>query len=595
MKRKEDSLIFLLRKLWSNITKNHKVQLFFLLVIMIITSFSELLSMSAVIPFLGVLSSPEKIYNSHYLKPLLIFFAFDSPKDLLLPTTLIFIIAILWNSIMKHTLLWAQSRLSFSIGSDISYKMYFKTLFQPYNIHVSRNSSEIISAISNKSSSVILGILIPFLTILSSIFTFIVIIAALIAVSIKITFIALIIFGTVYLIVIFLTKKSLSQNSYNISIESNKVIKALQEGLGGIRDILIDGTQEIYCKIYKNADLKLRKSQSRVVIIATSPKYGIEAIGLILIAVLAYYLSIKDGLLSAIPTLGILALGAQRILPVMQQIYASWATIKASKASLQDVLVLLNQLMPSYLISNTTNKLFFNKKIELINIDFKYNNDSKYILKKINFSINKGSRVGIIGSTGTGKSTLLDIIMGLLEPTGGDIMIDDMQLNHNNTRSWQSKIAHVPQNIFLSDTTIAENIAFSVPKNEIDFQKLKEASEKAQINNFIESLPEKFNSSVGERGLRLSGGQRQRIGIARALYKKAEVIILDEATSALDYETENEVMTEVEYLQNDLTLIIVAHRLTTIKNCKPIFQLTEDGLFVFEDYNHLVKESNIVL
>ena len=595
MKRKEDSLIFLLRKLWSNITKNHKLKLFILLVIMIISSFSELLSMSAVIPFLGVLSSPEKIYNSQYLKPLLIFFEFNSPKDLLLPTTLFFIIAILLNSIMKHFLLWAQSRLSFSIGSDISYKMYFKTLFQSYNIHVSRNSSEIISAISNKSSSVILGILIPFLTILSSIFTFIVIIAALIVVNFKITFIALIIFGTVYLIVIFLTKKSLSQNSYNISNESNKVIKALQEGLGGIRDILIDGTQEIYCKIYKNADLKLRKSQSRVVIIATSPKYGIEAIGMILIAVLAYSLSIKDGLLSAIPTLGILALGAQRILPVMQQIYASWATIKASKASLKDVLTLLNQSMPLNITSNTTNNLCFNKKIELINISFKYNVDTKYILKKINLSINKGSRVGIIGSTGTGKSTLLDIIMGLLEPTGGDIMIDDVQLNHKNTRSWQSKIAHVPQNIFLSDTTIAENIAFSVPKNEIDFQKLKEASEKAQINSFIESLPEKFYSSVGERGLRLSGGQRQRIGIARALYKKADVIILDEATSALDYETENDVMTEVGYLQNDLTLIIVAHRLTTIKNCKPIFQLTEDGLFVFEDYNHLVKESNIVL
>jgi len=276
--------------------------------------------------------------------------------------------------------------------------------------------------------------------------------------------------------------------------------------------------------------------------------------------------------MKSIPTLGLLAIGAQRMLPALQIAYSSWASIRGEMDSLWDIISFLDQKLPVQTEVTNQSSIPFNECIQLIGIAFRHG-ENPWILREISLRIEKGSRVGFIGVTGSGKSSLLDIIMGLLPATDGQIKIDDELLTSENHRQWHNRIAHVPQNIFLSDTSIEENIAFGIDRQMIDYERVKLAAKQAQIDNFIESLPNRYQTSVGERGIRLSGGQRQRIGIARALYKQADLLILDEATSALDTETEEQVMASIAALNKNLTVLTVAHRLSTLRDCSQIIEL----------------------
>ena len=400
-------------------------------------------------------------------------------------------------------------------------------------------------------------------------------------------------FGLIYVIIITLTRKRQLINSRCMASESTQVIKSLQEGLGGIRDVLIDGSQATYCRIYCQADLPLRRAQGNSLFIGQSPRFGMEALGMMLIAILAYALSRQpDGIVKAIPVLGALALGAQRMLPILQQAYSAWSTIQGSQATLKDALELLDQPLPDYVDKPEAEPLSFREQITLNNLSFRYTEQTPWVLKNLDLTIPKGSRIGFIGVTGSGKSTLLDIVMGLLVPTDGTLKIDGQPVTTANNRAWQSHIAHVPQAIYLADTTIEENIAFGVPKGMIDHVRVKQAARQAQIADIIESWPKKYQTHVGERGIRLSGGQRQRIGIARALYKQADVIIFDEATSALDNETEQAVMQAIESLGKDLTVLIIAHRLTTLHNCTQVVELGNGGIKRIGRYQDIVSKES---
>ena len=398
-------------------------------------------------------------------------------------------------------------------------------------------------------------------------------------------------FGLIYVVIILFTRKRMFNNSKCIAHESTQVIKWLQEGLGGIRDVLIDRSQATYCQIYRNADLLLRRAQRNSSFMNAAPQYGMEALGMMIMAFLAYFLASQpDGIAKAIPVLGALALGAQRLLPGLQRAYGSWSTIQGNQASLQDTLTLLDQPLPDDADQPDPKPIPFSRQIHLKNLSFRYSPETPYVLNNLNLSISKGSRIGFIGLTGSGKSTLLDIVMGLLQPTEGTLNIDGEQIKAINNGAWQAHIAHVPQAIFLADSTIEENIAFGVPKTKIDHKRVQQAAEQAQISDIIETWPKKYHTFVGERGIRLSGGQRQRIGIARALYKRADVIIFDEATSALDNETEQAVMQSIESLGRDLTILIIAHRLTTLKNCDQIVELGDGGIKRIGTYNEIVSK-----
>lgn len=583
------SITTLLKRLWHHISPRRRGQFGLLVVLMLLASFAEILSIGAVLPFLGVLTVPERVFEHAATQSVIHALGLTAPEQLLLPLTIAFGFAVLIAGAMRLLLLWVSTRLSFAIGADLGISIYRRTLYQPYAVHVARNSSEVISGIAGKANGVIHSTVLPALTLISASVMLITILIALLTIEPVIALVAFGGFGLIYVFIIRLTRKKLLTDSQCIARESVQVIKSLQEGLGGIRDVLIDGSQATYCQIYRNADLPLRRAQGNSAFISASPRYAMEALGMLLISALAYTLAQQtDGIAKAIPILGALALGAQRLLPVLQQAYGSWTGIRSGQASLQDTLELLDQPLPDYADQPAAQALPFKRNISLKQLGFRYSPQTPYVLKQLNLTIAKGSRVGFIGTTGSGKSTLLDIVMGLLQPTDGTLEIDGQPVSPTNNRAWQAHIAHVPQAIFLADSSIEENIAFGVPLDQIDPQRVRQAAQKAQIADSIESWPKQYQTFVGERGIRLSGGQRQRIGIARALYKQADVIIFDEATSALDNETEQAVMQAIEGLSKDLTLLIIAHRVTTLKNCTQIVKLGGGSIVSAGGYQDIV-------
>lgn len=556
---------------------------------MVLASLAEIVSIGAIVPFLAALTNPEQVFVSPVAQPIIQCLRIASPDELLLPLTLFFVMAALLAGIVRILLMWASTRISFSAGADISIDIYRRTLYQPYSIHVARNSSEVINGIVTKTNSVIYGAITPVLALFSAGFMLIAILTVLFSVEPLVSLLAFLGFGLIYVVIIRMTRTRKIRNGQRIAYESTQVIKSLQEGLGGIRDVLIDGSQSTYCRIYQEADLPLRKAQGSNVFIGQAPRYGIEALGMALIAALAYVIAKQPSdLNNAIPVLGMLALGAQRLLPVMQQAYYSWSSIVGGQASLSDTLKLLDQPLPVHHNQPPAVPLSFFDSIALSGLSFRYSQETPWVLRDLSLHINRGERVGFIGVTGSGKSTLLDIVMGLLKPTEGCLKIDGQAVTAQNNRAWQAHVAHVPQAIFLADSTIEENIAFGQPRENIDSERVKRAAKQAQIAETIEALPSGYQTRVGERGIRLSGGQRQRIGIARALYKKADLIIFDEATSALDNDTEQAVMQAIGSLSPDLTILIIAHRLTTLKDCSQIVELRNGSISRIGTYDDIV-------
>ena len=582
-----------LPRLWQHITPRRRRQYGVLLVVMVLASFAEVISIGAVVPFLGALTSPERIFDHPMAQSFINVLNLTEPRQLLLPLTMVFGVGAVISGVTRLWLLRLQTRLAFATGADLGFRMYRGTLYQPYAVHAARNSSQVIAGISNKTNLVVGDIILPLSLLVSSILIVIAILLTLMAIEPVVAIAVLTGFGAIYAVVMLISRTALSEHSRSINHETSRVIKVLQEGLGGIRDVLIDGTQATYCNIFRNADLPLRRAQASVHIIKFGPRYGIEALGMLLLGILAYSLASRpSGFAGAIPVLGAMALGAQRLLPMIQTIYACWAAMLASSSVLNEVLDLLDQPLPAHVDAPPQSLLPFQHSITLSDLTFRYQQDTPWVFHHgVSLSIPKGSRIGFIGATGSGKSTLLDIIMGLLRPTSGSLAVDGVSIVEKNCRGWQGHLAHVPQAIFLSDTTIAENIAFGIPVEDIDYVRVREAAQKAQIAQTIDSWSSQYNTVVGERGVRLSGGQRQRIGIARALYKQADVIVFDEATSALDNETEHTVMEAIENLDDELTIIIVAHRLTTLKNCTQIVELDDGKIKRIGSYADIVGQA----
>ncbi len=584
-----ETLPELLKRLWNHFSSRRKGQFGLLLGLMVLASFAEILSIGSVLPFLAALTDPQRIFDFHLTQPLIKALGISTAPQLLLPLTAAFCITAILAAAIRLLLLRSSLFLAAATGSDIGYDMYRRTLFQPYSAHVSRNTSEIIDGISIKSTAIANGVVMPLLYIFSSAIMTGLIVSILLVLAPETTLIAFGIFGVIYLAVIKLTRKQLLIDSKNIAHESTQVIKSLQEGLGGIRDVLIDGTQNTFCRIYQKSDFVLRRSYASSSFISVSPRFAVEALGMLMIAMLAYLLAKQpNGVAKAVPILGALALAAQRLLPLMQQTYSSWSNLRQNQYSLKETLEFLDQPLPNELES-TSEPIDFAKEIALDNISFSYSVDAEPILKNLSLTIPKGSRIGFIGETGSGKSTLLDIIMGLLQPTAGALKIDGEKIDSSNLRAWQKHVAHVPQSIFLADGTIAENIAFGLPLDQIDEMRVRQAAEQAQINDIIKKLPNGYQTMVGERGVRLSGGQRQRLGIARAIYKQADVIIFDEATSALDSDTEKAVMEAIDRLSNELTILIIAHRLSTLKNCSSIVKLDKGIISTVGSYSEIIE------
>jgi ATP-binding cassette, subfamily B, bacterial PglK len=583
-----EGLFSLLLQLFRHISKRRQQQFILLLCLMLISSFAEVVSLGAVVPFVGVLTQPEKIFQYPAVTEIADIFGIGPSENLILPLTIMFATAALFSGGIRLALLWVSIRLANATGADLSIDVYRRTLYQSYSIHIARSSSEIISGITQKVGTAT-SVLISLVTVIISTSLFVAIMSTLLFIEPMGAIFATVIFGSTYGVIAWSTRRRLVQNSYCIAQEQTQVVKSLQEGLGAIRDVLLDGTQMVYCNVYSKAILKLQRASGENSFFNQAPRYGMETLGLVLIAFFILALNHRTGsVTAALPILAVLALGAQRLLPLMQQIYGNWSVVTGSKAGLSDVLDLLNQPLPAQANQPEPEPLLLRQSIRFDNVSFQYSSNGPWVLGGINLTIPRGARIGIIGSTGSGKSTMTDLLLCLLEPTRGQILIDGQSVSQDHQLAWQRTIAHVPQSIFMADATIAENIAFGIPVEKIDFDRVKESAKKAQFADFIESRPAGYDAFVGERGVQLSGGQRQRIGIARALYKNASVLVFDEATSALDNETEHAIMETINGLSKDLTMFIIAHRLTTLKNCTQIIELNAGVVSLVGTYLDLI-------
>jgi ABC-type bacteriocin/lantibiotic exporter with double-glycine peptidase domain len=567
----------LLRGIWGHLSRRRRLQLGVLLLVMLASGLAELVSLGAVLPFLAVLSDPERLWQQPLIQALAARVGFTAASDLLLPATLAFAAAVVLAALIRLANLWLNGRLAAAVGSDLSCEAYRRTLYQPYGVHVQRNSAAVITGTTTQIARTVLA-LTSLLQLITAEVVALGLLTGLLLIDWAVALGAAALFGSVYGLLAITARKELRRNSQRIAAAAKQQIKALQEGLGAIRDVLLDGNQRTYVEIYRQADRPQRQLQAKNQFLGAFPRYAVEALGLVAIALLGGLLVLQQGAGAAvIPLLGALALGAQRLLPALQQVYGSWSSLKGFNADLAGVLAMLNQPLPPQV--TVAEPLPLRQAIRLESVHFRYGPDQPEVLRGLDLEIRRGERIGLIGSTGSGKSTTVDLLMGLLEPSQGRILVDGADLHDpahpERLAAWRATIAHVPQSIFLADSSIAENIAFGIPKEQIDLERVRQAAEQAQIASFIESGTDGYDTFVGERGVRLSGGQRQRIGIARALYKQATVIVLDEATSALDMATEEAVMAELEGLSRELTVVMIAHRLSTVQRCDRVIRLAK--------------------
>ncbi len=567
----------LLLGIWGHLSRRRRLQLGALLLVMLASGVAELVSLGAVLPFLAVLSDPHRLWEQPLVQAFAARLGFTQASQLLLPATLAFVAAAVLAALIRLANLWLNVRLAAAVGSDLSCEAYRRTLYQPYGVHVQRNSAAVITGTTTQIGRTV-GALTALLQLVTAAVVAVGLLAGLLLIDWAVALGAAALFGIVYGLLAITSRKELQRNSQRIAAAAKQQIKALQEGLGAIRDVLLDGNQRTYVEIYGQADRQQRQLQAKNHFLGTFPRYALEALGLVAIALLGVLLVQQQGSGGAvIPLLGALALGAQRLLPVLQQVYANWTSLKGFNADLVGVLALLNQQMPPQV--QVAEPLSLREDIRLEGVHFRYGPEQPEVLRGLDLEIRRGERIGLIGSTGSGKSTTVDLLMGLLAPTAGRVLVDGVDLHDpahpERLAAWRASIAHVPQSIYLADSSIAENIAFGVPRQQIDLVRLQQAATHAQIASFIDASPDGFDTFVGERGIRLSGGQRQRIGIARALYKQAQVLVFDEATSALDTGTEEAVMTAMNVLSQSLTLIMIAHRLSTVQDCDRVILLAE--------------------
>ena len=588
----ETSFPRLLRGLWGHLGRRRQWQTLAVTILMVCSAFAEVITLGTVVPFIAVLVEPERAMAFGPVARVAEWVGITSADQLVFPLAGVFLATALMAAALRLLVLWATTRLAMATGAELAAKAFERNLYQPYEVHVHRHSSEVTSGIIQKVESVVSGMLFPLQTAAGSVLTLVSVTVALVMIDSQIAMTAVLLVGGGYLLITRVVRGRLLRNGRQIAVGQVQVLKILQESIGGIRQVLIDGTQRVFLEEFKGSDGRLRRSQASNSIIQQSPRLFMEGISMTLIVALVMVLHGREGgLVSNLPELTAFAVAGQRMLPISQQCYATVSTMLAYQPVFSEALMILDQPVSRAERFEGSDPLPFTSALECSGLSFRYSDDEPWVLDGIDLKIPKGSTVGLVGETGSGKSTLLDLMMGLLRPTAGALTVDGVQLDSEVIGSWRRSIAHVPQDVFLVDSSIAENIAFGVPKDQIDHQRVRESARLAQIDDFIMAAPDGYRTLVGERGVRLSGGQRQRIGIARALHKGVSVLILDEATSALDSVTEGSVLRQIDDSGEGLTVVMVAHRLSTLRNCDQIFELRDGKIVASGRFEDLLESS----
>jgi ATP-binding cassette, subfamily B, bacterial PglK len=567
-----------------------------LIIMILLMAIVDTIGVASILPFMLVLTNPEVIETNIAINKIFqiskIFGVKNNQQFFFVLGTFVFVILII-SLIFKAITTYAISRFIQMRQYSIGQQLLERYLQQPYSWFLNNHSAELGKNILSEVEQVVVNGLNPMMELISKSIISVALITLLIIINIKIALITGLTLGISYIIVFYIAKKNLKVIGEK-RLKSNELrFKAVSESFGAIKEIKVSGMEKIYVKMFSNPAKTLASTMASAIIIRQLPRFILEAIifGGIMLLIL-FFLSKTGSFIAVIPIISLYVFAGYRLMPALQQIYSSISQLTFIGPSLDKICNEIKDLKKFKPIKNQE-LLSFNKKITLKNIDYNYPNSSRTVLSDISLSIISNTTVGLVGTTGSGKTTVVDIILGLLEPQKGTLEVDEKVINKYNIRAWQSSIGYVPQHIYISDDTIASNIAFGINPEDINQEAVEKASKIANLHEFvINELPEKYHTSIGERGVRLSGGQRQRIGIARALYHEPKVLVLDEATSALDNLTEEAVMDAINNLGNNITIILIAHRLSTVKNCDTIFLLNKGQLVNKGTFDELIKDND---
>ena len=566
--------IILIYTILNKLPKKRKIQVYLSFFLMFLSALSESLTLSISLPFLASLSNPENLYEFKLVNYFLSIIKPNTYDNLIIPIVLIFCLAICTSATLRLLNIWVNCKVIALIGNDLGRLGYSNILKQNYSFHVETKSSQLITGLTSKLEYCLESIYSTFQFLLSILISFAIIIT-LLFINWQSTILSTLIFLIIYFLISSKSKKYLIANSKLISKVTDQQIRFIQNGLGNIREIILGQLQNKYVYDYGKIDRDMRDRYANNRFIGLFPRYILEAVAICIVSFLSIFL-LSETSNSKIPVavLGSLALGAQKLLPAFQNIYNSWANISSRKSELQAVLKIMDLKSKFIYIQESQKLSTFSNLINFENVTFIYKKLNRVVFNNVTIKIPLGKKIGIIGRTGSGKSTFIDLLMGFVIPTYGEIKINDKALvDKLNLRKWQNCISHVPQDIYISDITIAENIAFGLRREEINMLNLQKAAKIAEIHEFIESLENKYNTNLGERGMQLSGGQRQRLGIARAIYRNTNVIILDEATSALDVETEKRIFENINKSLKNKSIIMITHRPNTLNSFDHIYKI----------------------
>jgi ATP-binding cassette subfamily B protein len=581
-----------LRPLWQALSPRRRKQLLGLQLLSVVAAAGEVANLGALLPFLRLLANPSEGLKA--LGPLAAPLRGLPQQHLLLCLGLGFMVVVITGTLLRVITIRTQLRLAALIAADLGEQVFAAVLQKPFVWHLQHNSSSVIGHLTkdvDQSASSIQALLLVVVNL-----TIVVLLGgSLIALAPGVMLVIGSLLTGFYVLVFRFTRGALRADGERLTSHYQGSLQVAQEGLGGIRDVLLDRSQPFFMRAYRSRNLSYRLAIAAINIKAQVPRYLIEGFAVILIVGLSLSLAVSgQGIERQLPLLGTLSLGAYRLLQPLQQCFGALSSLQANQAS-------LHRLEP-FLRAGESQKNGFSPTgflksappadsplLQLAQVSFRYSSTGPWVLRDLNLSISPGERLAFVGSTGSGKSTASDILLGLLAPSEGQLLVNGLDLHEKPGRvvAWQRRVAHVPQQIYLSDASFAANIAFGVPNEQIDPQRVRHAAQQARIADLIESSTESYGTVVGERGVRLSGGQRQRIGIARALYRQAELLVLDEATSALDNRTEAEVMEAIDSLDRNITVILIAHRLSTVQRCDRIVLLEQGRIAGLGSYQEL--------
>lgn len=542
--------IHLVVNIYGNLDAKRRRELAILVFLIILSSLLEIFSLGSFLPLLQSLASENK---SAFVVSIDNFISNYSSANPIYVIGALFLLIFNLSDYLRLIVIKLTNKISFGIGADASTLILARALLQPYEKSIEKNSNEFMSAIVKKMDTYIYCVVVPLITLSSSVVISIVLISFLMALIPMYTLILLLLFLCLYIPIFFRHKKILSENDIALSTYANKEVNFLNEMLFSIKDIIIDSRQDLAIKEFRGITTKLFDSKSSNYTLAQSPRYMIEMIAVSLIVLLSLFLFNSDYLV--ISTLALVALSAQRLMPHIQHIYSSYALIRSGHSSASDILSIIND---NKSLPNNSNKIGFLNALNFKDVSYQFYSRDYCSVSSINLTIKRGERIAIIGESGSGKSTFLDLLMGLLTPSIGSLNVDGVQLDQDNYRAWYPNISYVSQSINILNLSLAENIALS-DNREIDQELLRTVINDSALDDLVLRLPHGIDSILGEEGRNLSGGERQRIAIARALYKQGSILVLDEATSALDAATEAKILNKILNLPSGPTVIAVTH------------------------------------